>query len=250
MKEDLIVSKKRKKRGKKRISKVYWGVLVISILILLTVIALVVHKKNGEKSAEQGNETQMAEKGIEFPYAVEGTGITIKSLSQASVPNPDSNGELVDDIACVEVENTGETYISNLEISLKMQDGTEFNFKITDMPAGTLVQAFDVNNTIYDEEIVCEEIKTENLKEEKGSQLMEDAIQISVDETIVTLTNITGEPLENLSIVCHCDMDGSYFGGCSYTYNVESISAGGSIDLDASDCYLGQASVVRILKNN
>ena len=250
MKEDLVVSKKRKKRRKKRISKVYWGVLVISILILLIVIALVVHKKNGEKSAEQGNETQMAEQGIEFPYAVEGTGITIKSLSQASVPNPDSNGELVDDIACVEVENTGETYISNLEISLKMQDGTEFNFKITDMPAGTLVQAFDVNNIVYDEENVCEEIKTENLKEENGSQLMEDVIQISVDETIVTLTNITEEPLENLSIVCHCDMDGSYFGGCSYTYDVESISAGESINLDASDCYLGQASVVRILKNN
>lgn len=188
--------------------------------------------------------------GLEFPYAVPGTSMTIESLSQASVPNPDADGSLIDNIACIEVQNNGETYISNVEFTLKMMNDTEFTFIITDLPAGSFVQAFDVNNTVYDGKLGCDDVTAENLTEADGNQLMENEIQVQVDETIVTLTNITNDTLENLSVVCHCDLGDSYFGGCSYTYPVDSISAGGSIEIDASDCYLGQASVVRIYRNN
>lgn len=188
--------------------------------------------------------------GLEFPYALPGTSMMIESLSQASVPNPDADGSLIDDIACIEVQNNGETYISNVEFTLKMMNDTEFNFKITDLPAGSLVQAFDVNNTVYDGKLGCDDVTAENLTEADENQLMENEIQVQVDETIVTLTNITNDTLENLSVVCHCDLGDSYFGGCSYTYPVDSISAGGSVEIDASDCYLGQASVVRIYRNN
>ena len=187
---------------------------------------------------------------VQLPYEVEGTNITIESLSQASVPNPDSDGSFVDNIACVEVKNNGDTYISDAKLILEMQDGTEFIYIINDMPPGSLVQAFDVNNTVYDGESACKKITVENLTKEEGSQLMEDVIGIDVEETIVTLTNISDETLHHISIVCHCDMDGSYFGGCSYTYDIESIPVGESIDVDASDCYLGQASVVRVYRNH
>lgn len=237
-----------KNTKKRRIPKGLWIALFISIALFIGVVVMIVIQEKNNTEINQIVEEK--DKKIEFPYVVEGTNITVGSLSQASVPNPDSDGSLKDDIACIEVKNNGETYISNIEVILEMQDGTEFNFKITDMPAGSLVQAFDVNNTVYNEENECEKITVENLTEEVGNQLMEDLIQVNVDETVVTLTNITGEALENISVVCHCDMDGSYFGGRSYTYTVESIPAGGSINIDASECYLGQSTVVRIQKNN
>ena len=52
--------------------------------------------------------------------------------------------------------------------------------------------------------------------------------------------------LSNLLLHCHCLIDGSYFGGLTYTYPVESIPAGQSIAVEAEDCYLGEAAVVRV----
>lgn len=232
-------------------------VLTEAIVMLLGISMCITGCTSFKKDAVETEDSSVARTvlieeavGLEFPYNVEDTAITIKSLSQASVPNPDSDGSLTDDIACIEVQNNGDTYISNVEFTLEMINNTEFTFKITDMPAGSLVQAFDVNDTVYDGKISCNNITAQNLTEMDRNQLMEDELQINVDETVVTLTNITSETLEDLSVVCHCDLEGSYFGGCSYIYHVDSISAGESIEIDASDCYLGQASVVRIYKNN
>ena len=84
----------------------------------------------------------------------------------------------------------------------------------------------------------------------EGSANMEDKISIEVQETTVTLTNLTDEELTNLNVYCHCLLDDAYFGGLTYSYPVEVIEAGGSITLQAEECYLGEAAVVRIQENN
>ena len=45
-------------------------------------------------------------------------------------------------------------------------------------------------------------------------------------------------------------VDDAYFGGLTYTYPVENIPAGESVTLQAEECYLGEAAVVRISRNN
>ena len=49
-----------------------------------------------------------------------------------------------------------------------------------------------------------------------------------------------------MTLTYHCVLDGAYFGGKSYQKNVEVLGAGESITLDALECYLGEAAVVKI----
>lgn len=75
---------------------------------------------------------------------------------------------------------------------------------------------------------------------------MEDEVEVKVKETEVILTNKSGEELKNLNVSCHCLFEEAYFGGLTYTYPVESIPAGESTTVQAEECYMGEAEVVRI----
>lgn len=226
-----------------------YTVLCLTILCMLTVIGCSQNKETGiETQTETNSETEIP--ALKFPYMLEEEQLEIASLSTATMPNPDANGEMGENIASLEVVNTTGKYLAKAEIEVSLEDGTLFEFIINDLPKDGKVQAFDRNNKVFDDKVACTKIEVHELELQENEQLMSDVISFAVEETKVTLTNISHNELENLTVTCLCNMGESYFGGTSYSYKVDKIPAGGSVSIDAEDCYLGVAEVVRITKEN
>lgn len=243
--------KKRRKKGKKRysIQKWLWAILVVALLILAAVIAATVHKQNVEKEQEKAKKQQELEKGLEFPYELEDGKLVVDSLFQFTGTNPDCNDEDGENVAALTVINQSEQHLKSAEIEVQLSNDTKLVFEVKDVPAGQSVIVFEKNNTAFELTDKCAAIKDTAEFEEKTT-LLEDKIAIDVQGTTITLTNTTEEDLTNLLLHCHCLVDEAYFGGLTYTYPVENIPAGESITVQADECYLGEAIVVRVNQDN
>lgn len=186
-----------------------------------------------------------AASGLTFPYQMAEGKLEIESLFQFSGFNPDCNLEAGENIAALSFTNVSDTYCASVIFTAVLTDGTAFHFSAEDIPAGASVLAFSVDNAVYDGSTACASIVCD-ASFESEAPMMGDLVSVSVEETSVTLTNLTDEDLTNLVIHCHTLFDGSFFGGLTYSYPVEPLEPGGSVTLQAEDCYLGEASVVRI----
>lgn len=249
---------------KKNNNRAFRGVLLIIVIIfILMFIGLavkeVVGKKQGEYEAENQNETsdmvgivtdtsETEEKDI-FPYELEDGKLVVESLFQYSGFNPDCGDEEGENIASLSMMNQSEELLVSAHITATLADGTQITFEAKDIPAGQSVMVFSSENISYEISNKCKSI-TCTAEFAEGSAIKEDKISVEVQETTVTLTNLTDEELTNLTVYCHCLFDGAYFGGLTYSYPVEAIEAGGSMTLQAEECYLGEAAVVRIEGNN
>lgn len=193
---------------------------------------------------------QEAETGLTFPYSLEESGLEINSLFPSEdIFNPDGGNELVESLASLEVTNTSEEYLTQGSVTVTLTDGTVYTFQIYDLPAGGRMMAFSPENAAYDGETGCESV-TASAQFTQDSQMMADQVSCSVEGTTITLTNLTQEELAPLTVVCHDSLDDTAFGGISYAYQTEAIPAGGSVTVEAIDCILGQATVVRITPDN
>lgn len=223
------------------------------LLIILPIIAGCGKKASDTVSednsvASENENVQKKEKiEIEFPYELEEGKLLVNSLFQSSVENPDCGNEIGEDIASLEIINQSEEFCVTAEIYVTMQDGTELSFHATNIPAGKKVWAFALDNQTIDQESVCEKI--ESTAEFGEASLLETQVEYKVEDTTITIQNITESEITDLSVYCHCLFDDAYFGGLTYCYPVESLPAGESVIIEADDCYMGTAEVV-LIKNN
>lgn len=222
------------------------------VLILVMILSMAACKnKNGVSSSTtsaQASEEEQSEK-FEFPYELDDGKLVVNSLFQSSVANPDYNNEDGEDIATLEIVNQSEEYLSSATITVTLEDGSVLNFSISGMPSGAKVWAFETGNNSIATDINCESIECDS-QYSVDDQLMSDQIAVEIDNTSVTLTNLTEGDLTDLVVYCHCLFDGMYFGGLTYGYPVESVPAGGTAVIEADDCYLGSAEVVCIAHGN
>ena len=182
--------------------------------------------------------------GLPFPYSVD--GLEVKSLFPSDIMNPDGGLELITGLASLELTNTSGQYLVSARIHVILTDGTEYLFQVQDLPDGGSVLAFSPDNALYDGTVPCASISAET-EYTGGGQLMEESLSVSVDGTAVTLTNLTDQDMEPVTVTCHETVDESgYFGGTSYSYETEAIPAGGSVTIEAMDCMIGIPAVVRI----
>lgn len=207
---------------------------------------------SGENSENQDLETEGTDekvKKLTFPYELEDGKLELTSIFQFTGFNPDCNNEEGEDIAALSIVNQSEEHVKNAEIKVKLTDGRTLLFEIQDLPADASVMVFEKNNAGYGNTDECAEI-TGKASWEEETALAKEQLSIGVSGTTVTLTNISEEEVSNLLLHCHCKMDDSYFGGLTYQYPVERLQAGESISIEAEDCYLGEASVVRVSEDN
>ena len=233
----------RRKTGKKQ--KCIMIALAVVLIVLLIWAAIVYRESSKEKRAEKTKEEQQ----ITFPYELEDGKLQIDSLFQFTGTNPDCEDQDGENIAALTVVNQSEQQLKFAQITISLTNGTELNFEVTDIPSGDSDTVFEKNNNSFELSDQCDSISC-SAEFEKESVLMEDKVSVSVQETTVALTNISNEDLTNLVLHCHCKVDDAYFGGLTYTYPVENILAGESVTLQAEECYLGEAAVVRISRNN
>lgn len=218
---------------------------LITIVLAVILILLIIWAVNVYRESSKEEKVQESQQEITFPYELEDGKLEIESLFQFSGTNPDCEDKDGENIAALNIINRSEQYLSSAEIRINLADGTKLVFKVTDMPAGQSAMIFEKNNKSYDLSENCTSIE-DTAEYEETTALMEDKLTIDVQDTTITLTNISDEDLTNLLLHCHCLFDEAYFGGLTYTYPVDSIPVGESVSLQADECYLGEAAVVRI----
>ena len=218
------------------------------ILLFAVAIAIIYYLQSDKVDSKQSEEEQQAE-GLAFPYELEDGKISVDSIFQFTGFNPDNENVEGENIAALTVVNQSEQHLASAQFTVKLADGAQLAFEITDLPAGQKAMIFEKENQVYELDDVCEEI-TDTAEFEDSSPVMADRLSAEVQETAVTLTNNSEEDLTDLLLHCHCVIDDACFGGLTYTYPIESIPAGQSASVDAVDCYLGQAAVVRVSQGN
>ncbi len=185
------------------------------------------------------------ERVVTFPYFVEGDKIEITTLFQYSGPNPDCGEEMGEDIASLSVTNRSGKHVTQETLTLKLATGEKLVFEIQDLPANETAWVFASDNASCTQDAEVTSLRS-TARMVSEDQLMSDKIAVHVEETAVTLTNLTAEDLPGLTVYCHTRFDDAFFGGSVYSYPVDNLPAGESVTIQAEDCYLGEAVVVRI----
>lgn len=246
-------NKKRRKRisgqkGRKSLPKIWIiSVIVAAILIAAIAIAAVYTKKVRKSDSGKSDFAEETGEGLAFPYELADGKLQATSLFQYSGLNPDCNNEEGENTAALEIVNQSDEFCESAEIQVVMQDGTELAFKAENIPAGKKIWVFESNNQSIGQNDACKEIQ--DTSEFGEASFVKDQVTASVEDTTITIENLTGEEITDLTVRCHCLFEDTYFGGVTYSYPTGRIPAGGQVTVDAADCYMGSAEVVWISKN-
>ena len=190
-----------------------------------------------------------AKEDVSFPCQLAENSLSVTSLFQYSGDNPDCGGQAGEEIASLAVTNQSENHLASAKLTAKLADGTKRVFQLADIPAGQTVWVFAQDNGSFTSSNTCKELKCEASFAEEPPLLTEQ-VAVETEGISVTLTNLTNEDLAGLTVYCHCLFDGTYFGGLTYAYPVDGIPAGESVTIQAEECYLGEAAVVRVTRNS
>ena len=179
-----------------------------------------------------------------FPMELEGGRLTVHSLFPYSGMNPDAGLSFGENIAGLQLTNTSDEHISLAELTAVLDDGTELCFRVEDLPPGMSAMLFEPEGRTLDGDRYCVDLY--GFAEFEEDPLQSELVAVSVDGIAVTLYNVSGRDLTDLRVACHGLLDGSCFGGITYIYDVASLPAGAVTVIQAVDCILGEARVVRV----
>lgn len=199
-----------------------------------------------ESESETAGETtaaDAAETGVTLPYELADGRLIVRSFFQSTMPNLDGDGELGDDLGTLEVENVSGQFLTEARITVRLADGADLTFVITNLPAGRTVWVFNAESASIDLQPECAEIVCE-ADFASAPDVMSESLSFEVDGTVVTVTNLTDEPITGLTVGCHCLMENICLGGVTFTYPVDDLPANGSASFNADDCYFGTAEIV------
>lgn len=266
------MSKYENKKGKKSCKGVIAIAVLLVVAIALFAVPQVLYKLSGEDSNSsksdylvsgmQGTESvedtisaeSEADVNIEkvdaltFPLLLADGKVEIENVFQFDGINPDCNNQVGNDIAAITVKNLSDAYLASADISMISDDGVTISFAITDLPAGKTTMAFSVDNASTNTDVSYRDAFCEAVFDTDAS-MNDHAVSVSVDGMHITLENNTNAGIDELIVYCHSALDDQYFGGIVYTYTVNNLPANGTAELDAADCILGLAEVVRIAIN-
>lgn len=251
--------KKKKKSPVKRI------LICVTVLLLVVVMGLfLIPKSETEEKQAQTEDVFTAEQSelpavtdqadtvpvttvpvLEFPLTFDGGKLELEELFQFEGMNPDCGLETGTSIASVTLKNVSEEFLLDASMSLELADGTMLNFCVSNLPAGREVMAFELANIQVEADAVCVQAHCD-ASWLSGEEALPDAVSVSVSGTTVTIENQTAQEISGLTVYCRDPLDEVYFGGKSHEYTVNNLAANGTATVDALDCILGQADVVRI----
>ena len=179
-----------------------------------------------------------------LPMELEDGRLTIHSLFPYSGMNPDAGLEFGEDIAGLQLTNTSDEHLAFAELTAVLDDGSELCFRVEDLPPGMSAMLFEPEGRTLDGDLSCVDLY--GFAEFQEDPMQPELVAVSVDGIAVTLNNVSGRDLTDLRVACHGLLDGSCFGGITYIYDVASLPAGAVTVINAVDCILGEARVVRV----
>lgn len=199
-------------------------------------------------SEPSGASGQTAEEGVSFPISLDDGRLELASVFPFDGINPDFGGQQGENIASIEMKNLSGSYLTRADVTVSLSDGTQRVFTVTDLPAGSSVMAFSVTGETLPDGVACTGAQCQATYDGSADAVPEE-VSVSVSGVDVTLTNTSGEALSQIVVYCRDVLDGSYFGGVTYSYTVSDLPAGESTTVQATDCIMGMAEVVRIVVN-
>lgn len=257
---------KYQKQNQKKSNAAPIAVLIIAVIALVICVAVFLPRMGGGQDAQTlptvpavtqveatAGETSAAETtlpaqpGRALPLALEDGRLMIQSLFQYDGLNPDCANQEATDIGAITLQNISGEYLEEAAISLELTDGTKLNFVVSNLPAGKTVMAFSADNTAIAPDAVCGAAECQAVWSD--AEPMPQEVSASVDGMLITLTNNTAQDIPELVVYCRCPLDEEYFGGVTYIYTVNDLPANGTAVVEAWDCILGMAEVVRIAIN-
>ena len=179
-----------------------------------------------------------------LPMELEDGRLTIHSLFPYSGMNPDAGLEFGEDIAGLQLTNTSDEHLAFAELTAVLDDGSELCFRVEDLPPGMSAMLFEPEGRTLEGDLSCVDLY--GFAEFQEDPMQPELVAVSVDGIAVTLNNVSGRDLTDLRVACHGLLDGSCFGGITYIYDVASLPAGAVTVINAVDCILGEARVVRV----
>lgn len=182
--------------------------------------------------------------GVEFPMKLDKERLEVSSAFEYSGINPDCENAYSESIGAIQLQNISGEYLKWAEIAVTLEDGSQLEFVAEDIPAGAIVFAYELQNKGYDGSQKITEVKAETFYEESADK---EAISYSVEGIDITVENVSGENLDNVTLNYHCTIDGIYFGGKSYKVTLDELKTGESKVVSATECYLGDVAVANVV---
>lgn len=182
---------------------------------------------------------------IQFPLVMEEGKLEVSNVFRFDGINPDCNNQEGSNIATIEVKNLSNIYLSKADITIKTYDGILLCFQITDLPAGKTAWVFASDNVSIGSDVMYSDIVCEAIFDSDAS-MNDDKISIFAEGTIVDLQNNTNTELKEIVVYYHSSLGEQYFGGITYNYTLNDLPAGGTAEMNAKECVLGFAEVVRV----
>ena len=161
----------------------------------------------GSDEPYSGETSETVDVNVSFPCVLAEGQLTANSLFQSTVMNPDAGNAMGSDVASFEVKNTSGQYLEYAEIAAVLPNGTVLEFVIRDLPADKTVWVFEKNNTEIKKNTVCSSV-TCTVSFTADAPLMADKLAAEANGTAVTIRNLSGETLSDLSLGFHCLFDG------------------------------------------
>lgn len=251
--------------AKKNISKVRTVAVVLALTVALAVMVLYVmphllYRLSGADQSDNNNGMEgltagttateltngVASSAVMLPLSLENGKLEIESLFQFDGINPDCDNQQGDNIASVLLKNTSELFLTEATVEVELSDGTKANFNVTNLPAGKSVMTFAVDNAPMSDAVFCVGVSSTAAWD---SPIEPDSIAVTVDGVTITLTNHTDKNIPEVIVYCRAPLGEEYFGGITYEYKINDLPANGTATIEAIECIMGLAEVVRVAVN-
>lgn len=234
--------------------KIKWAVLLAAVVVVVFCLALFFLSRpsrtastcpSASPSEPSGSQASDAGGNSDaFPYSVDDGSLSLQSVFLSSVFNTDGDGELVENVASISYENTSGKFIRSAALQVTLNSGEQLNFQLTDIPADSSGIAFETSNATCNEQADIQEASAQ-IEYDDQATLLSDAVTCTTSGTQITVNNVSGADLSQITVFCHCTLDGTLFGGNVFAYSIDTLAAGESTVINATDCIYGDALVVR-----
>ena len=182
---------------------------------------------------------------MEFPVQLEGGRLEVTGLFLFTGMNPDRGWVPGENLPVLIVKNCSGEFLTQGELTLTSVRGETFSFRLEQVPDGQTVWAFAVEGGSLASE--ADGATVSGSADFEPRPELPEGLECKAERTTLTLQNNGKSALTGLRVLCHCLFEDAFFGGVAYEYPVEEIVPGDAVTVEAADCYLGEASVVRVI---
>lgn len=251
-----MAEKKKKRTGKILLLSVVF--LLLAVVLILFVMPQVLYRLQAdpesmetemaaitEETRSQTESVRIPGTAVELPATLEDGRLQIESLFQFDGINPDCENREQEHIAAILVKNLSGEFLSEAKIMMELSNGTQTSFVVTNLPAERAAMVFSAENSSIKEEDVCMGIACEARWDEAAAAIPE-GIAVSAEGITITVTNQTAQDIPELTVYCHSLLGEDFFGGITYMYKIENLSANETTVIEAPECIMGMAEVVRV----